>query len=75
MAEVDQVVLGLPGAAVHDDDQRERAVAGGKPKVAELLRLPSVDEPRVGGAGRRVVENVMAVPRHAAIIGLPAMRA
>src|SRR5512133_4074640 len=70
MADVDQVVLSPPSSAVHDDDQRERAIAGGKPKVAELLRLRSVDEPRVGGEGRRVVENVMAVPRHAAIIGL-----
>src|SRR5262249_61302450 len=41
---VDQVVLGLPASAVHDDDDRERAVAGGEAKVARLLRPRAPDD-------------------------------
>src|SRR5436190_17849388 len=67
---VDQVVHRLPRATMHDDRQRPQAVPLRQAEVAALLRLGPVGEPRARSGRRRVAENLLAVPRYAAIIGL-----
>jgi DNA-3-methyladenine glycosylase II len=62
MSRVIQAVGISPVAAMNEDDNWMRAGAAGQSKIAELLRIFAVRDPRVG-LGRRELENILTQKR------------